>query len=107
MTPPAVVVYAVSRAFRTACAGLLRDAGAGGRVASRQSELVKALSEGAILVIIAGDDGQDIAVARELAATSATVRHVLQRASGESIAQIVTRALAVVATAIDRPPASE
>jgi len=112
MTPPLVVVYAASRPFRAACDGLLREAGARVRVASRQSELAKAIGEGTIgegriAVIIAGDDGRDVAVARELASTSKTVVVVMQRAPGESIEEIVARALVVAAPSVNQPRSSE
>ncbi|WP_411278542.1 hypothetical protein [Gemmatimonas sp.] len=107
MTPPRVVVYATSRPFRAACDGLLREAGARVRVASRQAELAKAIGEGTIEVVIAGDDGQDLAVARELAARSTTAVPVVQRAPGESIEEIVARALAVAATSVNQPRSSE
>ncbi|WP_373060678.1 hypothetical protein [Gemmatimonas sp.] len=73
MTPPLVVVYATSRPFRVACGVLLREAGARVRMASRQSELAKAIGEGTIALIIAGDDDSNVIVARALAATSSTV----------------------------------
>lgn len=108
MTPPRVVVYATSRPFRIACDALLRDAGAPGRVASRQAELAKAIGTGTITVIIAGDEGHDVEVARAVAATSAAVVTVLQRAPGESIGEIVARALAAPAPApaMDQPRSS-
>ncbi len=107
MTPPRVVVYAINRPFRVACDALLREAGARVRVASRQAELAKAIGEGTIAVIIAGDDGPDVAVARELAATSATAVPILQRAPGESIEEIVARALAAAAASVDQPTSGE
>lgn len=111
MTPPRVAVYATHRPFRTACDALLRDAGAPVRVASRQAELVKAIGKGTIAVIIAGDDCHDVEVARAVAATSAAVVTVLQRAPGESIEEIVARALAATtpapAPAMDQPRSSK
>ena len=105
MTPPRVAVYATHRPFRTACDALLRDAGARVRVASRQAELAKAIGKGTIAVIIAGDDGHDVEVARAVAATSAAVVTVLQRAPGESIEEIVARALAATTPASASTPA--
>ncbi len=93
MTAPQIVVYATSRPFCLACDVLLREAGARVRLASRQSELAKAIGEGTIAMIIAGDDGPDVDVARALAVTSETVIPVMQRAPGESIEEIVARAL--------------
>jgi len=93
MNAPQIVVYAMSRPFRAACDALLRASGARVRLASRQSELAKAIGEGTIAVIIAGDDDSNVLVARLLAATSSTVTPVVQRAPGESIEELVARAL--------------
>jgi len=94
MTAPQIVVYATSRPFRVACDVLLREAGVRVRLASRQSELAKAIGEGTIAVIIAGDDGHhDATVAHAVAATSAALIPVVQRAPGESIEELVARAL--------------
>jgi len=93
MTALQIVVYALSKSFRAACDRLLREKGARVRLASRQSELAKAIGEGTIAMIIAGDDGPDVDVARALAVTSETVIPVMQRAPGESIEEIVARAL--------------
>ncbi len=107
MTPAQVVVYASNRPFRVACDALLREAGARVRVASRQAELAKAIGEGTTAVIIAGDESQDVAVARALAATVAMMVPVMQRAPGESIQEIVARALAAAAPSVDQPRSSE
>lgn len=107
MTPPRVAVYATHRPFRTACDALLRDAGVPVRVASRQAELAKAIGKGTIAVIIAGDDCHDGEVARAVAATSAAVVTVMQRAPGESIEGIVARALAATTPAVDQPRSSK
>ena len=98
MSTPHIVVYAAHKPFRAACDALLRAAGVRVRVASRQAELAKAIAEGIIAVIIAGDDPADVAVARTLTATSATALPVMQRAPGESIEELVARALAVAIT---------
>lgn len=111
MTPPLVVVYATSRPFRIQCDTLLREAGARVRLASRQAELAKALAEGATVAIIVGDDGRDAEVARELIharppSLGASVP-IMQRAPGESIEEIVARALGVTNALTDQPRSSE
>ena len=107
MTLPPIAVYATHRPFRTACDARLREAGARVRMASRQSELAKAIGEGTIAVIIAGDDCRDAEVARAVAATSAAVVTVMQRVPGESIEEIVARALAATTAAANQPRTSE
>ncbi len=104
MTSPRIVVYSADRPFRAACDAQLRAAGARVRVASRQTELAKAIGEGTITVIIAGDADHDADVVR---ATSADRIPVMQRAPGESIGEIVARALAVAATPTNQPRSSE
>lgn len=110
MTPLRIVVYATSRPFRLQCDTLLREAGVRVRLASRQAELAKALGEGATAAIIVGDDGRDAAVAGELVrARPATLGPVpiMQRAPGESIEEIVARALGATDTPTDQPRSSE
>ena len=108
MTAPQFVVYAGHKPFRTACDTLLRAAGARVRMASRQAELAKAIAGGATVVIIAGDAPSDVAAARMLAVTSAAAVLVVQRAPGESIENIVARALAVASTLlVDQPRSSK
>lgn len=107
MTAPYIVVYAAHKPFRAACDALLRVAGVRVRVASRQAELAKAIAEGIIAVIIAGDEPGDVAVARELAVTSTSVVPVMQRALGESIEGIVARALVVASMSEGQPRSSE
>lgn len=101
MPPPRIVVYATNRLFRVQCVALLRAAGAAVRVASRQAELAKALGEGTIAAIIVDDD-RDAAVARAV-----TRVVVMQRAPGESIEEIVARALGPAGTLADQPRSSE
>lgn len=102
MTPPRIVVFATRRLFRVQCDTLLRAAGARVRLASRQAELAKAISEGTIAAIIVEDD-RDAAVAQLLArgAATGTEMAVMQRAPGESIEEIVARALGATDTEPD------
>lgn len=97
MTAPLVVVYASNRPFRAACDALLRGAGARVRLASRQAELAKALGDGAPAVIITGEHATDRAVATALASTTTSATPVVQRAPGESMEDLVRRALLPVA----------
>ncbi len=101
MTPPRIVVYSTNRPFRVQCDAVLRAAGAAVRLASRQAELAKALGEGAIAAIIVEDD-------READVVRAMTRvAVMQRAPGESIEEIVARALGGARTPTDQPRSSE
>ncbi len=108
-----VVVYAGDRPFRTECDALLRRTGVLVRMASRQAELAKAIGDGTVSVIIAGDAPHDAEVARATAIAyahadaSATMPPVMQRAPGESIGEIVARALAVSGTYTDQPRSIE
>ncbi len=105
MTPPGIVVYAMSRPFRMRCDHVLRTAGARVRLASRPAELVKAIGAGTMTAIIVSDDGRDAAAARD--ATSDRPVPVIRQAPGESIEALVARALAVVARPADQPRSSE
>ena len=104
MSSPRVVVYAAHRPFRLHCDALLREAGVFARLASRQAELAKALGDGTTAAIIVGDDDRDADVVRELVHALAHARPailgppvpIMQRAPGESIEEIVARALAVI-----------
>lgn len=111
MSSPRIVVYATDRPFRVQCEARLREAGVVVRLASRQAELVKALGDGTTAVIIVGDDGRDADVARELLdarqATLGPPVPILQRAPGESIEEIVARALGVTDTLMRQLRSSE
>jgi hypothetical protein len=108
MTPPLIVVYAEHRPFRVQCEAVLRRAGARVRLASRPAELAKAMREASGTVVIVGDEQQDAEVAGTLVATSSSpLTLILQRALGESIEEIVARALAVVTVSVDQPRSSE
>ena len=87
MTAPRIVVYSMSRPFRTQCDAALRAAGALVRLASRQAEFAKAIGEGTIAAVIVDDIGE------ANAARTLTGVPVMQRAPGESIEEIVARAL--------------
>lgn len=107
MTPPRIVVYAIDRAFRVQCATTLRGAGAHARLASNQAELAKAMGDGLSTVIIVGDDRSDAEGASALAAALAPLWLIMQRAPGESIEEIVARALGVPEARTDQPRSSE
>jgi len=111
MSSPRIVVYATDRPFRLQCEAQLREAGVVVRLASRQAELAKALGDGTTAAIIVGDDGRDADVARELVdarpATPGPPVPILQRAPGESIEEIVARALGVTVTSMIQPRYSE
>ncbi len=111
MSSPRIVVYATDRPFRLQCEAHLREAGVVVRLASRQAELAKALGDGSTAAIIVGDDGHDADVARELVdaqpATLGPPVPILQRALGESIEEIVARALGVTDTLMRQLRSSE
>ncbi len=111
MSTPRVVVYADDRPFRLHCDALLREAGVLARLASRPAELAKALADGTTAAIIVGDDRRDADVARELIlarpATLGPPVPIMQRAPGESIEEIVARALGATDATRDQPRSSE
>ena len=111
MSLPRMVVYAANRPFRLHCDTLLREAGVPVRLASRPAELAKALADGTTAAIIVGDDGRDAVVARELIlarpVTLGPPVPIMQRAPGESIEEIVARALAGAAQVGDPPRAND
>ena len=111
MSLPRMVVYAANRPFRLHCDTLLREAGVPVRLASRPAELAKALADGTTAAIIVGDDGRDADVARELTlarpVTLGPPVPIMQRAPGESIEEIVARALAVNDAPTGQPRSSE
>jgi DNA-binding NtrC family response regulator len=98
-----IVVFGTDRAFRVDCNTLVRKAGVVVRVASRQSELAKTLREGGVAAILVDVDQRDMEVVRALAG----LVPIMQRAPGESIEEIVARALAGAARAGDQPRANE
>ena len=115
MSTPRMVVYATHRPFRLHCDALLREAGVLVRLASRPAELAKALGDGTTAAIIVGDDVHDAEVVRELVHALGHARPVtlgppvpiMQRAPGESIEEIVARALAVMDPPMAQPRSSE
>jgi hypothetical protein len=98
-----IVVFSTDRAFRVDCDTLGRKAGLMVRVASRQSELAKALREGGVALILVDVDQRD----REVVHALAGLVPVMPRAPGESIEEIVARALAGAVRAGDPPRANE
>ncbi len=93
MSAALYVVYATDRDFRTGCDALLRRAGARVRLASRQTELFKSMRDGDVSLVIVDANDADMIAARSAISDGIPI---MQRAPGESIEQIVGRALVVV-----------
>jgi hypothetical protein len=90
-----VVVHAADRTWRSAVDAALREAGVRPRLASRPAELAKSLADGVARLVIAGPtaaDDADVAALRPRCPVHATT-------PGDTIAEIVRRALAAVEVA--------